>query len=121
MIFFCLLSVLNPLAALYFGGPVAVLTALMVVGWIGIGVFPLFMGVIPAETLGRAQAATAMGLIVAVGELTGGVFGPIVSGWLADDFGLAVPLMIQRGWAVAAGLCAFGLKETNPRFVGDKA
>jgi predicted MFS family arabinose efflux permease len=118
MIFFCLLTVLNPLAALYFQGPVVVMTGLMVVSWIGIGVFPLFMGVIPAETLGHAQAATAMGLIVAVGELSGGVFGPIVSGRLADQFGLAVPLMIQAGLAVAAGLCALGLKETNPRFEG---
>ncbi len=115
MIFFCLLTAICPVAALYFQGPIPMLTAIMFVSWIGVGAFPLFMGVIPAETLGRAQAATAMGLIVAVGELSGGVFGPIISGRLADSFGLEVPLMIQAGLALAAGVFALGLRETNPR------
>ena len=58
-----------------------------------------------------------MGLVVAVGELTGGVFGPPIAGRLADWFGLAVPLYIQMGLAIAAGVTAFAVVETNPRIL----
>jgi predicted MFS family arabinose efflux permease len=115
LIAFAFLMALAPAALLWFDGPVEVLTALMFLSWMGLGTFPLFMGVIPAETLGRARAATAMGMVVAVGELTGGVFGPPIAGRLADSFGLAVPLYVQIGLALAAGVTAFAVTETNPR------
>ncbi len=56
---------LAPAALLWFDGRSGLLTALMFVGWMGLGTFPLFMGVIPTETVGRRCAATAMGLVVA--------------------------------------------------------
>jgi len=115
MVFFGLLMAGCPLALLYFQGSVTMLTTLMFISWTGLGIFPLFMGVVPGETLGRARAATAMGLVVAVGELTGGVFGPVIAGRLADNYSLAVPLWIQAGLAIAAGLTALGLTETNLR------
>ncbi len=111
----CFLAVLCPLAALWFNGPIWALTGLMFIGWLGIGVFPLFMGVIPAETLGQAQAATAMGLVVAVGELTGGFLGPLAGGSLADRYGLQAPLMLAAALAVLGGFVALALRETNPR------
>ncbi|MEO6551986.1 MAG: MFS transporter [Croceibacterium sp.] len=115
LIFFSFLMALAPAALLWFHGPVEILTALMFVSWMGLGTFPLFMGVIPGETLGRAQAATAMGLVVMIGELTGGVFGPPVAGRLADAFGLEVTLYIQGALALTAGLIALFVVETNPR------
>ena len=121
LIVFAFLMALAPAALLWFEGPVEWLTALMFVSWMGLGTFPLFMGVIPAETLGRARAATAMGLVVAVGELTGGVFGPPIAGRLADGFGLAVPLYVQMGLALAAGVTAFAVAETNPRILARRA
>jgi predicted MFS family arabinose efflux permease len=121
LIVFAFLMALAPAALLWFHGSVFVLTALMFVSWTGLGTFPLFMGVIPAETLGRARAATAMGLVVGVGELTGGVFGPPIAGRLADWFGLAVPLYIQLGMAIAAGLVALFVVETNPRILARRA
>jgi hypothetical protein len=56
-----------------------------------------------------------MGLVVCVGELTGGFVGPIVGGWAADEAGLAMPLLLQAGLALAGGLLAIGLVETHPR------
>ena len=44
----------------------------MAIGWIGAGSFPLFMGVVPSETLSLRRAATAMGLVIGVGEIGGG-------------------------------------------------
>ena len=111
---FASLMVIAPLALLFFDGPVEVLAALMFLSWMGLGTFPLFMGVIPTETVGRAQAATAMGLVVMIGELTGGVFGPPIAGRLADTYGLDVAIWIQFGLALGAGLSALLVRETNP-------
>jgi len=107
--------VLAPAALLWFEGPVEVLTLLMFLSWMGLGTFPLFMGVIPTETVGRAQAATAMGLVVMIGELTGGVFGPPIAGRLADSLGLEVTMYIQGAMALMGGLIALFVVETNPR------
>lgn len=115
LVVFAFLMALAPAALLWFEGPVWLLTALMFVSWTGLGTFPLFMGVIPAETLGRARAATAMGLVVAAGELTGGFIGPPLAGRLADSFGLQAPLYVQMGLAVLAGVAAMAVRETNPR------
>ncbi|MGV3553751.1 MAG: MFS transporter [Croceibacterium sp.] len=114
LVFFASLMVIAPLALLFFDGPVEVLAALMFLSWMGLGTFPLFMGVIPTETVGRAQAATAMGLVVMIGELTGGVFGPPIAGRLADTYGLDVAIWIQFGLALGAGLAALLVRETNP-------
>ena len=115
LVVFTFLMALAPAALLWFHGPVTVLAALMFVSWMGLGTFPLFMGVIPTETVGRARAATALGLVVMIGELTGGVFGPPVAGRLADSFGLEVALYIQGALAIGAGLAALLVAETNPR------
>lgn len=115
LVVFAYLMVLAPAALLWFDGPVVALTALMFLSWMGLGTFPLFMGVIPTETVGRAQAATAMGLVVMIGELTGGVFGPPIAGRLADLYGLQVALYIQGGLALFAGTAALFVSETNPR------
>ena len=93
----------------------------MFVGWMGMGIFPLFMGVVPAETLGRARAATAMGLVVGVGELSGGVFGPLIAGNLADNYSLDVALWLQAGLALAGGITALALTETNPRVLARRS
>jgi MFS family permease len=121
LVVFAFLMALAPAALLWFDGPVTVLTALMFVSWMGLGTFPLFMGVIPTETVGRARAATAMGLVVMIGELTGGVFGPPIAGRLADSYGLEVALYIQGALALGAGLAALFVRETNPQVLERRA
>jgi MFS family permease len=107
------LMALAPLSLLYIPGGAVSTTALVFLGWMGMGIFPLFMGVVPAETLGRARAATAMGLVVAVGELTGGFLGPLAGGAMADRFGLQAPLQLQAGLAIAGAVAALLLVETR--------
>jgi fucose permease len=116
MIGFCALLALCPIATLTVHGSVVLMTALMAVSWIGAGSFPLFMGVVPAETLSLRRAATAMGLVIGVGEIGGGVLSPLVAGKLADLFTLASPLMFQAVIPLIAAILALGLRETNPRF-----
>ncbi|MBO9575392.1 MAG: MFS transporter [Sphingobium sp.] len=107
-------TALSPLACIYFPGSVAMLTVLMVIGTLGVGVFPLYMGVIPAETLKFRNIAAGMGIVVAVGELAGGVVAPVVSGKLADLSTLDAPLLIAAGMSVVGGVICLFLKETNP-------
>jgi MFS family permease len=117
MIIFCGMLALCPLAALLLHGSVVPMTALMFMGWMGAGAFPLFMGVVPSETASLRRAATAMGLVIGVGEIVGGVLSPLSAGALADHFGLSTPLILAAVMPLIAAVLALGLIETNPRFV----
>jgi MFS family permease len=121
MIAGCFLAAVCPFAAMWFGGSIPALTVILFLSWLGIGVFPLFMGLVPGETIGHAKAATAMGLVVGIGELSGGFLGPLIGGKLADLYGLQAPLLIQGGMALIAGFVAMGLIETNPRILALRA
>jgi predicted MFS family arabinose efflux permease len=120
MLGFCLLGALTPLAALYFQGPVAALGLLLFVGWLASGTFPLFMGVIPGESIPRKHAATAMGLVVCVGEVAGGFGLVTLAGKLADLTQLSSAILAQAVCgATGCGLCLF-LTETAPGKVPDR-
>jgi MFS family permease len=111
---FCFLGIVTSLAALFFNGPLWMLGVLLFIGWSGTGSFPLFMGVVPGETVSRSLAATSMGLIVCIGELVGGAAIPPAAGWLADRTSLAAPVIVVGVCAFAAGVAALFLKETAP-------
>jgi len=110
----CLISLLTPLAGLYFHGSIAMLTVLMFVGWIGTAAFALFLAVIPGETLPARYTATAMGLVTCVGEVVGGSCAPVIAGKAADMTTLAAPLAIAAGCALGGTILALFLKETAP-------
>jgi MFS family permease len=114
MILFCLLGLLTPLAALYLPGPTFLIGVLMFLGWFGCGAFPLFMGVIPGETISRRYAATAMGLVVGVGEVLGGFAIVSFAGVLADRTSLSATILLQAGCTLVAGLLSLLLTETAP-------
>lgn len=114
MIVFCLAGIITPLAALYFQGSMVALAALMFVGWTATGAFPLFMGVIPGETISRKYAATAMGLVVCVGEVLGGFGITSLAGKLADLSSLTTPVLLMVVCAAIGGALCFFLVETAP-------
>lgn len=114
MIGFCLIAAVSPLAALYYRGSTVVMGALMFTGWFGSGTFPLFMGVIPGETISRRYAATAMGLVVCAGEIGGGTGITSLAGALADVWNIATAVQIQAGCALVGGLLSLLIVETAP-------
>jgi predicted MFS family arabinose efflux permease len=114
MILVCLSGIILPLGALYFEGSVWVLAAIFFVGWTVVGAFPLFMATIPSETVDARHTATALGLIMGLGEGLGGVVSPALAGMAADRFGLQAPLWIMFALPIAAALLSFGLRETAP-------
>ncbi len=117
----CLLSMITPLAALYFRGPLWILAALMFVGWTATGGFSIFIGVIPAESLPARYAATAMGLVMGIGEVVGGFVAPTVGGRVADLTTLAAPFQLSIACAFVASIFCLFLRETAPVKTGTAA
>jgi MFS family permease len=117
IIVFAALSIVVPLSALFVGDSLWLLIALVFLGSLVLGTVPLFMGTIPMESLPAAEAATGMGLVLCVGQIVGGFFGPLLGGVLADRFSLAVPLWITVAAGIVGALLATRLIETAPRLV----
>lgn len=108
------LSVILPLAAMYFHGSPYLLGAIFFVGWASCGVFPIFMATIPSETVDPHHHAAVLGLTMGACEILGGVFGPPIAGMLNDRFGPETFLWLMIVLAVISGFVAMGLRETAP-------
>jgi predicted MFS family arabinose efflux permease len=115
MILMPLIGVILPLGAIYFHGNVWGLAAIFFVGWGLNGIFPLFMATVPSESVDPAHTATVLGVCMGIPEVLGGVLSPTLAGYAADSYGQVAPLWIMLGLALAAGILAFGLRETAPR------
>ncbi|TQM11725.1 MFS transporter [Pseudonocardia kunmingensis] len=113
MVGFSALAALSPLAIIGIDAP-GLLFAALVLTYTGLGCFTLFMATIPAETVPRAVMATALGLIMGVGEVVGGFVAPALAGRLSDAFGLDASMLISSGAAVVVVLLSLALVETAP-------
>jgi sugar phosphate permease len=67
------------------------------------------------------MAASAMGLVVCIGELIGGVTVPTLAGRIADQTSYAAPIVVLGICAFCGGVTALFLKETAPSKVGMSA
>lgn len=113
LVVFSLIAACCPLALLYATGPL-MMGALMLLTYTGLGCFTLFMATIPAETVPREVMATALGMIMGLGELVGGFVAPTIAGFAADRFGLSIVMWMSCGGALLAAVLALFLKETAP-------
>jgi MFS family permease len=114
VVIFNLIGAGVPAAALYFDGSAYALAALVFLAWSASGTMPLLMGTIPSETIPARYVATALGMVMGLGEVLGGVSAPAIAGWAADKYSLRVPLFMQAGCAVIAAALALFLTETAP-------
>ena len=114
MIGFCLLGALTALGAIYFQGSTLALGVLLFAGWLASGAFPLFMGVIPGESIPRKYAATAMGLVVCVGEVLGGSGLVALAGKMADLTQLSTAVLMMAGSGMLGTVLCLFLVETAP-------
>jgi predicted MFS family arabinose efflux permease len=80
----------------------------------GQGMAALVLVLIPTESVSPRLAGTAIGLSTLVGEIFGGTLAPSISGRLADHFGLATPLWIAAGGAIAVVFASLFMRETSP-------
>lgn len=116
MIIFSAISMLAPLFLIYVESPVT-LAVLLLLSYTGLGCFTIFMSTIPAETVPAKNMATAIGMIMGVGEIAGGFVAPTVAGYAADLYGLQMPFWIAAVGAALACLLSLFLTETAPRRV----
>lgn len=116
-----LIAVILPLGAMYYEGSAWGLAAIFFVGWGVNGVFPLFMGTVPSESVRPQHLASALGICMGTGEILGGVVSPSLAGSLSDHVGRQAPLWLMLIVALAAAVLAFGLRETAPRVLARRA
>ncbi len=121
MIVFTFIGMVTPLTALFFDGPLWLMGVLFFIGWSATGSFPLFMGVVPGETVNPKLAASSMGLVVCIGELVGGFASPWLAGIMADATSLNAPMYFCLVCAFLSGIAALFLKETAPSKTGATA
>jgi predicted MFS family arabinose efflux permease len=106
-----------PLALLLLPGDPVWLAGAILLGWIPLGIAPLYCATVPTESVSPALATTAVGLSMGTAELFGGVILPPIAGQVADSYGLASVFHICIALALLAGLAALFLRETAPRIV----
>jgi MFS transporter, ACS family, hexuronate transporter len=108
------IAILLPLAVAAFHANFVVLAISVFLLTIGFGAQPLYLAIIPSESVPRVFAATAIACVVLTGEIIGGTAGPVLAGILADKYSLYTPLWLASGTAVVFFLLSFLLKETAP-------
>jgi MFS family permease len=113
-----LAGVACPAALLLLPGDPVLLGGAILLGWIPLGIAPLYCATVPTESVSPALATTAVGLSMGTAELFGGVLLPPIAGSAADLFGLASVFYICIALALGAALAALFLTETAPRVCG---
>ncbi|CAG9200602.1 Major facilitator transporter [Paraburkholderia tropica] len=96
----------------------AVLCAGIFVAWLGMGVMPVMLATVPAESVEGAFANRAIGWVIGISEVVGGCVAPIVCGAAADHLGARAPFVIGIVSALLAALLVAALRETAPGRVG---
>lgn len=100
--------------ALSHAGPWVMFSILFAAGIFGFGIAPLFLAVIPSESVPSNMTGAAVGVPTGVSELIGGVLMPVIAGGLADLYGLALPMMVVGAVSLAAAVTGLFLIETAP-------
>jgi MFS family permease len=114
----CIGGAFAPLAILMIHGSFVLLAGALFVGWlIGGATGPLYVAIIPTESVSPRLSATAVAVSLAFGEIIGGVIAPALAGRAADATSLAAPFWISFGCALASAVLALFLTETAPRKV----
>ncbi|WP_374529375.1 MFS transporter [Novosphingobium sp.] len=111
----CLAGLLAPAAMLTLPPDSFLLGAAILLGWLPLGIAPLYCATIPTESVPPALATSAVGLAMGTAELLGGVVAPGIAGYAADAYGRGAVFVICGGLALAAAAAALMLKETAPR------
>ncbi|MEH7098292.1 MFS transporter [Neobacillus vireti] len=109
-----LIAIFLPIAVIFTHSNIILTAILVFLLTAGMGGQPLYLAIIPSESVPRAFAATAIASVVLTGEIIGGTIGPVVAGILADKFSLYASLWMASGTAVIFFLLSLLLKETAP-------
>jgi predicted MFS family arabinose efflux permease len=102
-------------------GMVGLAAVLFVGGFFGWGAFPLFLSILPSESVPSAIAGVAISLPASIGDIFGSVIMPILGGMLADLFGLTYTMYLAGAMPLLAAVFALGYLETAPKVLARRA
>ena len=86
-------------------------------GFFGAGMYPMYLGTLPPESVPPRIAGTAVAIPVAIGETLGAALGPAVSGMLGDILSIHAPMWIAAFAGVVIAFISLFYIETAPRCV----
>jgi MFS family permease len=98
-------------SALIFG------TVFFLFGLFGAGMYPMYLGTLPAESVPPEIAGTAVAIPVAIGETLGAALMPTIAGMLSDRFSLFAPMWMAALAGIFIAVVSFFYIETAPRCV----
>jgi MFS family permease len=79
----------------------------------GQAIAALLLALVPAESVPRTMAASAIGLVNLTAEILGGTLAPVLAGRLGSIWGLGAPLIMASCGAVLVLVSAYFLTETR--------
>jgi MFS family permease len=86
-------------------------------GLFGAGMYPMYLGTLPSESVPPEIAGTAIAIPVAIGETLGAALMPTIAGVLSDSFSLFAPMWMAALAGIFIGIVSFFYVETAPRVV----
>jgi MFS family permease len=110
----CLAGILAPALLLLLPGDPLLLGGAVLLGWLPLGIAPLYCATIPTESVPSGLSTSAVGLSMGMAELLGGVAAPLLAGLAADAWGLQAVFWICMALALSAAAVGVLLKETAP-------
>jgi predicted MFS family arabinose efflux permease len=111
--FFLFMGVLHPFTVHFLQGSIFHIPA-MFVTYFSMGCIPIAAALIPSETVPEHSKARAIGLMVGVGEIFGGVLIPALAGVASDKIDPTAFLWVSSIVATIGLFASFGLTETAP-------
>jgi len=110
-----LFSIVPPLFMyLFSGASVSVYTYILFFGFTA-AVIPIYMTMVPMESVPVTLVATVGALVQGMGDLLGAAVWPVVAGKIADAAGLPFMMLAASLLLVITAVLALTLKETRPR------
>lgn len=112
MYIFMSLGILYPFVV-YFLHETILSLPLLFITYFAMGCIAMVAAVIPSEAVPIHLRAKAMGLVMGVGEIVGGVFIPAIAGYLSDKINSAAFLWVSAVMAVLGLFFVYKLQESN--------
>lgn len=109
-------GLISPLSALYLHSYIGIAIGIFA-GSFCMGLVPVYVAIIPAETVPFSMGAQAVAFALACSEMIGGITAPAVAGKLADIFSLRIPFWMAAGALVAAAVLVPFLHDTSRKAV----
>ena len=92
-------------------------TVFFLFGLFGAGMYPMYLGTLPSESVPPQIAGTAIAIPVALGETLGAALMPTIAGVLSDHLSPFAPMWMAALAGVFIGIMSFFYIETAPRVV----